>query len=44
MRKVKVKKKDGFLIVTDVNTGKELLVTSSWVWFWLYWLSNNWRT
>ena len=42
MRKVKVKKEDGFLTVSDADTGEELLVTSSWFWFWMYWISNKW--
>jgi hypothetical protein len=43
MKKVKVKKEEGFLIVTDKETGEQLLVTESWFWFIFVSLCNNWQ-
>jgi len=43
MKKVKVIKEDGFLIVKDKETNKELLVTESWFWFMFVCLCNNWK-
>lgn len=43
MRRVKVKKEHGFLIVTDKETDEQLLVTESWFWFILVSLLNNWK-